>query len=492
MLNMLACTQSEFGDTKINEEIKITNETIITDETQVFVDEISKINVVMGAQVSSGGERPLQYDNFEALEAQASSEELIALTDHPNGVVRCYAFWALSLSDSVDLYSIVIDHIDDTARVETQFGCSVSYDRVGDFFINVVTPHSIDLEAQKLNEAQLAMLDSILLFEANFLSAKFDAMSSAEPTAALYPKFREMVIEENDQNALVQLAKYQKAQDIELILNYRGDADGDEDGYFYTYRAIAEFPHPRFLPLLKNNLEKTLDKTHYSNEWKGLYKAIVRYKNEYAVAMLQVPFTKVKHENIKGYHIDYVFKALEENQDPIYDDLLWRLWEEELRMTPSVYYYLKAKDSSRTFSLTKECLLNIDAFYGANMSFQSRNEAGSDSLISLMLDDVLLQDEAAGIMIIRKNILEANVHIYEIFTDHIHKLKDPSFVPPLFEQLEKEWNVHIYLEIVKALISYEDKAINQQILATIKINDNLTIGQGESALSRLLENNGIR
>ena len=69
----------------------------------VFVREI--VNDIQGINRVEGFSIGLteQYKNFEKLKAAASSDELIDLTDHTNAAVRCYAFWALSYHDGVDV-----------------------------------------------------------------------------------------------------------------------------------------------------------------------------------------------------------------------------------------------------------------------------------------------------------------------------------------------------------------------------------------------------
>ena len=48
----------------------------------------------MSEGVGVSGMRPGQWNNFEELKKYASVDELLALTNHKNGVVRCYSFWA--------------------------------------------------------------------------------------------------------------------------------------------------------------------------------------------------------------------------------------------------------------------------------------------------------------------------------------------------------------------------------------------------------------
>jgi hypothetical protein len=400
----------------------------------------------MGSAVYYGGIKPKQYDNFERLRTKATKEELIELTSHPNAVVRCYSLWALSYDSSVELFPIIINHITDDEQVNTQFGCIGSAEKVGDFFINIATPQYVDLNSKKLTETELKQLDSILIYSHNNLYAKSQAISRAKASEPLYAKMRELVIKNHDQAALVTLAKYKKTQDIALIKQNKTGNRNDGEGYFFTYKAIIEFPNPDFLPLLESNLKKTLDDTHYSNEWRELYKAIASYKNEKAVELLKIPLTQVKHDNIRKYHIDFVFAAIRSFKNPLYDDLLWSLWVDEKRIAPDVFEYLSNKNTDKAFQLAKASLLNTDEFYATNISFDFEDMNSSGNLTIKMLDLVLQRDRQFGFEIIRSNIKEANVHQFPIFANKVAQIQDSSFIEPLFDRLSKEWNAHIYLK----------------------------------------------
>jgi hypothetical protein len=463
----------------------------ISKETASIVNRIAENNAVKASAVGYAGVRPEQFDNFAMLEETASISELIELTNHPNAAVRCYSFWALTHIDSVDLFPIIIAHISDTAMVERESGCEMFSERVGDFYISLVTPKYVDLSAQKFTAAQFLKLDSVLLSTPNHLQAKDGALNRAEPTKALYSMLRNLVIEEHNEIALVKLATYKQNADVDLILNFGGEEKGGKGGDFYIYRAIQTFPHPRFLPLLKLNLEKSLNSRYKSTAYRELYKAIAKYKNEHALALLQAPFTQVKHEQVKKYHLDYAFNAVQDNYDPVYDDLLWQFWEDEQKITFTIYKSIVKNDSARAIKLVKKSLLNIDAFYGDNMSLGDEY-GGVDVLIRVMLEDALNYNQSFGFEVIRKGLIDANVHIYDIFTNQIIEIKAPSFVEPLFERFKKESNPHIYLAIAKALISYNDEAINQRILETIKKNKHLRKGWGASSLDTMLVKNGIK
>src|SRR3712207_5628044 len=54
-----------------------------------------------------------QWMMFERLQKEATTEELLALTEYPSAVVKCYAFQALTNRKGVDLFSLVIKHLTD-------------------------------------------------------------------------------------------------------------------------------------------------------------------------------------------------------------------------------------------------------------------------------------------------------------------------------------------------------------------------------------------
>jgi hypothetical protein len=200
LLSLEIFAQTSFGAAKIsNDVIEI-------------VKKIEEINVLMGSAVGYSGKRPAQYENFVALKNRATANELVELTNHKNGVVRCYSFWALSYKENVDLFLIIINHISDDEEVKTQFGCIRSKGKVGDFLINVATPEYVDLNSKKLDSSQLKKLDNILIFTPNNLYATFKAIRRAEPSERIYKRIRELAIQEKNQEAVVVLAKYQKEQ----------------------------------------------------------------------------------------------------------------------------------------------------------------------------------------------------------------------------------------------------------------------------------------
>ena len=480
----MTLTLNSFGQLKFDKSK-------ISKHTEQIVVKIEKINELMGSAVGYAGIRPEQYDYFTQLQKEATKDELIELTNHPNGVIRCYSFWALTYDSSINLFTIVVRHINDDENVKTQFGCIGSSEKVGDFFIDLVTPNYVDVNSKKLDSSKFAAIDSILIYTPNNLYAKQHAISRAKLTERFYLRARDLVINDKNQEALVTLAKYQREQDVPLILKNK-IGNKPDDGYFFTYQAISEFPHPAFLPLLEQNIRKTLDDDHFSTEWRELYKAIASYKSNKAIELLNIPFTQVKHENIREYHLDFVFGALQKFKSPIYDNLLWKIWVAEKMISSDVFKYLSSKNPQRAFELTKQTLQMPEDFTIANNTYDYDNPDDSQSLIDTMFDLALKQERTFAIKVVNRNLLNEDISLFQFFAAKAAELKDTSFVGPLFIRLEKDDNPHVYLKAVEALIAFNNQDINKRIVDTKKINSNLTKDWGGKEFSKLLKEKNIK
>lgn len=215
---------------------------------------------------------------------------------------------------------------------------------------------------------------------------------------------------------------------------------------------------------------ETLDKGAWSTEWRELYKAIASYKNDTALQLLKVPFTQTKHENIRQYHIDFIFGAVQDFYTPLYNELLWTMWENEKKINTKVFSLLYPTNPDKAFQLTKNTIQNADDFYYLNTGSYSEDEETPVNLLAVMLDTVLVRDRPYAIALINKNIREINVHQFPTFADIALQIKDTSFIISFFDRLEKEWNAHIYLKATEALIAFKDKDINRRIAEISKKN----------------------
>lgn len=477
LLTLTCKAQLKYDDSTISNKIK------------VIVKNISKVNVVDAEFIGIAGTKSEQYKNFEQLKT-STTKELLMLTNHPNGAVRCYAFWALGSRPNIDIFKIVKDHFNDNEMIEYQSGCVGHFEKVGDFFISLVTPNYIDLDIKKINESQRKDLDSLLIYQSNELNAKSEAIENAVETPQLYLVLRDLYLKTHNQSAILKLSKYKRAEDIPLILSNRKNVQDKESGYYFTYKAIQNFPAEEFIPFLNDRVQETLDEKGFDSEWSELYSAIVIYKNQQALDLLIIPFSKVQHEDIKKYHLDFIYNAIIKDFDPIYSEVLWKIWEQEQNINLKGYEFYVKNNIKRAYSTTLKKLgsKNIDNDFSPKFD----ENIITNNLEESMLNLVLLNDKEAALKIIENKILSADVLSIPIYTAYVQKNKDIRFIDFLFQRFEKEWNTYVYLEIAKTLIKFEDKVINNRIIATLKINHKLTEDWGGRELSELLKENNIR
>lgn len=295
------------------------NENEISKPVNKIVNKIAKEDILMGSAVYYSGMKPEQYTNFEKLKEEATRNELVQLTNNENGVVRCYSFWALAYIDNSDtIINILKEHLNDTTIVETQFGCIGSATRVGDFFLNIMTPQYVDLNVRKLSETERKEIDNLLLYTKNSLNSKSKLLTNIEPSEENYNRIRQIAITENNPTAILALSKYQKQQDIYLIKELLAN----EENEYWGVRCIINFPDSTF----KNDLERIQQREIIKSGgydyplYRVLYKAIVQYKDEWSLNVIQATLSN-SHKNALGYHKKYIWLAIKKFPNPIYDEI---------------------------------------------------------------------------------------------------------------------------------------------------------------------------
>ena len=119
--------------------------------TRLLADSLAVTNQIHGPYVGFSGERTAQYWRFETLTELADCGELLELSNHPNAVVRGYAFWGLARKHYSDLDSLLMVHAhDETPVIEIQGGVMNQIPLI-EFMLWVVNPDMMDSESLKLD-----------------------------------------------------------------------------------------------------------------------------------------------------------------------------------------------------------------------------------------------------------------------------------------------------------------------------------------------------
>lgn len=284
---------------------------------KALIADIAKENVLMGGAVGIDGGRPEQWNRFDLLRAKATDQELIALTDDTNAVVRCYAFQALAEKNYIDVYPIVICHLSDTAKVHTLNGCLIGSKKAGDFMLEEVYSKCGQDGNRHLNTNQRAMVDSLLIYgNDNRLDTRNMVLSRIEPLQRYYIGVRRLATVEKNTAAVVALSKYRKKNDIPVIKEFLNDPGGQK----LVFAAVKNFPDPSFYPYLEKALKDEI-KNDNENDVQELYYAIVQYKNKASRELLKFALSEAKDMKYI-YHSDYLSQALREYPAPIYEGLV--------------------------------------------------------------------------------------------------------------------------------------------------------------------------
>lgn len=254
--------------------------------------EVAKIAqaIAEGGQVESetignAGEKSEQWERFETLCKTASRDELSTLTDHNNPVVRCYAFRALARRKDSAVFSILLAHLHDTAKVTIQSGCIVRSQIIADYLIDIVTPEYIDREAYKLKRRERNKLNSLMLYDKNIvLAKKNDLLTDMKPRAQYYNRVREIILTEQSDVSILALSRYKNENDIGII---NTALEKKKDLYYPVY-AAREFPSVTFYPRLVQIFEQGWEKgEYYPQLWGILYQALAQYPNSQTLTLFE-------------------------------------------------------------------------------------------------------------------------------------------------------------------------------------------------------------
>jgi hypothetical protein len=292
---------------------------MFSNEIKQLSHDIAAENVLMGVAVGIAAVRPEQWDRYEKLAKLATDEELMALTNDTNAVVRCYAFQALLERRHIDPFHVLLLHLSDTANVHTRYGCIGNIQKVGDFYLACINTSSGGADIRRLNKTQQKIVDSMLIFGNNDLVARDELLNRLPVEHKYYSRVRGLVINENSLEAMIGLAKFKRRQDIPLIKDLLDKSDSRKQ--YYGLAAVVNFPDSEFFPLLKQIAENEMGKETYDNRHiAALYEAIVQYKNEASRVLLEKVIKEVSGKTFVG-HADLIFQALLRYPDSVYSGI---------------------------------------------------------------------------------------------------------------------------------------------------------------------------
>ncbi len=263
-------------------------------------------------------QRKYQVRHFRDMADLATEEDLLKLTEHSNGVVRCYAFWALLEQQYPKSFDILLKHLTDNERIKTLDDKDIRIFKVGDLFIELMTKDQIAYDLLAMNAEETRRLGRILAEDPNItLEARFDWMNDLELTKDNYNVIRQTAMTQKEPRTIVKLAQYQRGEDVELIGGLF-----EKTGKYYALKASRNFPDKAFFGGLQAFHEEQLTKKKDINERElnMLYQALVQYRDDASKKMLEESLG-IKKKWINAIHQKAIWLALHKYPHSTYNSI---------------------------------------------------------------------------------------------------------------------------------------------------------------------------
>ena len=256
----------------------------VSPSVKKLTDSIAANNMLHSASVGLMGARTEQYKRYEQLQKSATTEELRALTDNNNAVVRCYAFQALVARKKTGVFAILV-----------------------------------------ISNKEKETIDSILVFDDRIcLNAKAETIKHLAPEKRYYNRLRELFLAGHNEYAIIPLSKYKKQCDTALIRSLL--RDNVHLARYYGLWAIRNFPDKTFFPSIcdiHNDAISTRGKVDPMT-MRMLYQAIVQYQDIPSRKLIEKTLATVKG-NARNTHIENIWIALSKYHYNVYNGLLEQL-----------------------------------------------------------------------------------------------------------------------------------------------------------------------
>ncbi|MEM7369036.1 MAG: hypothetical protein AAF587_10595 [Bacteroidota bacterium] len=453
-----------------------------------LVTEIAQDSVLMSRAIGIGGLPNRQYSRFQILSSKASKEDLLTLTDHPSPVVRSYTFWALADQKVEGISWIARNHLSDTARVRTQFGCVGETKFVADFYLDLLTQsYLITEDYYRPNHSRLEVslqreIDSLVLRFHPHLDYFERLLMRHEPIDSDYEVIR-AIVEKGNYLGLPALARYQKKQDLAFILSFQDSASKKEIRFFdpkkCLFLAIEAFPDDYFLDFLEIYVEENWPKKIRRWELREFYKACASYGHPRSQAIMRRVLDPEWKDSLNSDHFNFLATALGLHAKPYHEAMLFEMWEQHNRLSIGGFQFLSEKDPARTAPLLARYFANFntsyhsiydDAFFFAALPFAIKHipDAASDLLVKKI-------GEEWG----RKGIL---------YGEFATQLKREELLNVLLEEIAHNFDPRTILKFAEFALSYERDDIPDAIRSAWNHNDKLALSEeGKEAIGRELE-----
>lgn len=291
---------------------------------------------------------PLQWQRYQFMKSELTSDSLLALTNYPAPAVRCYAFYALYERQHPAVFSTLLQHLHDTDTIRVSYGgCFVWEENVASQLFNA---HRFCKDKdhitlwQRLTDTQRDSVRHIFLRQLTQLDINPDLRTSILSELPLTEDNHRILVSilsiRKDLSLFLRLAAFQRQEDISLLMPYleeldlplatnRHDASIARHGEGYALKAIEAFPDSAFFKPLMRYIQRT-DISEKDGYRLSALSALCKYKNDEAKSYLTKLVAQEQSRTLNWDSVPYIFFstqeilwiALKKSTDSYYEDLL--------------------------------------------------------------------------------------------------------------------------------------------------------------------------
>ncbi len=421
-------------------------------DTKKLVKKLIDVNELQHKHVSYSGQTTDQYYNFLKLRDNATTSELISLLDHNNSVIKGYASWALADNKYSGLDQVLFKFLQAKETVKTFNGCIVSRDELAsEFYYRVVYQHyenNISRKDSLFFAEQIKILDSVIVYHFENSSLFEQALSHNNANPANYDRVKELAFQNKNKQAIIELAKYNKPNDI----------DGLKKLGKKSFLAISYFPDERFWSFLENyfDKEKSLE----------LFLAVASFKSDKSNQVLSTFFTQLADTKDTAL-VDNLDRALIKHYCSSYQDLLLTIWEKYKFIDISATRNLIADNPLKASGGFTKGLLNNTSFKFIVFDYEYEFK---DSILPLMLRTVLTYDRDKLFDICSSNIKSTEFTDLDIFLKFARENKIGGLEGILVDKLAQQHTAFDIYQLTETILSYNKPDLKQQTIEILKAN----------------------
>lgn len=160
LLNITIYGDAQTKSPKIKTNLEDTGS--ISNPVKIITEQIAQYKGVDAAAIGVAGSKSDQYKRFEHLVQQATTRELLQLTNHKSPIVRAYAFWALGKREYKSIIPEVVEkHLKDRETFNYTSGCMPETEYINSFYLQSLIYHP-DFLYLKLSEAEKEKYNKLL------------------------------------------------------------------------------------------------------------------------------------------------------------------------------------------------------------------------------------------------------------------------------------------------------------------------------------------